>query len=112
MTKAELLDALRGMEERIAERIHDTETRLLGAINGYTERGDLRLRRLETAESSSAERIARLEAGGLWALLELRIIELEKRIGKQPGDHRLARNDAARSYTPVPPLPTGREMPS
>jgi hypothetical protein len=84
VTKAELLEALRGLEERISQRMHDTETRLLTAIHGYAERGDLRLRRLEAAESSSAERIAHLEAGGLWAQLELRIVELERRVlGKQ-----------------------------
>jgi len=89
VTKAELSESLRGLEERLAvrisEQLHETETRLLTAIHGYTARGDLRLRRLEAAESSSAERIALLEAGGLWAQLELRIIELERRIlGKQP----------------------------
>ena len=85
VTKADLLEALRVLEARISERIHDTETRLLTAFHGYAERVDLRLRRVETAEASSAERIASLEASGLWAQLELRIIELEKRVlGKQP----------------------------
>jgi len=60
VTKTELLEALgglrsglhdelRALEERVSERIHDTETRLLTAFHGCAERVDLRLRRVETA---------------------------------------------------------------
>jgi hypothetical protein len=81
VTKAELLEALRGLEDRGSTT---RRPRSLAQSTAAPETGDLRLRRLETAEICDAERIARLEAGGLWAPLELRIIELEKRIGKQP----------------------------
>lgn len=63
---------------------HDVETRILSAIHDYAERGELRLHRLETAEASTAERVARLEAGGLWADLQRRLLELERRVYGKP----------------------------
>jgi hypothetical protein len=74
-------------ETRLTTTIREVETNLLRAFHGYAERVDLRLRRLETAEAFSAERVAALEAGGLWADLQRRIIELERRLPPSTAQH-------------------------
>lgn len=64
---------LRGLKEELTaafrEAIHETETRLLRAFHAFAERNELRFKRLESAEFTSAERLARLEE---------RIFEIEK----------------------------------
>jgi hypothetical protein len=58
------------------------ETKLLTEFHGYGERTNLRLRRVETAEATTAGRVASLEDEGRFTALELRVIETEKRLRK------------------------------
>ena len=57
----ELKTYLQAMEERIRERIHDTETRLLRAFSDYHIGWDNRFKRIETSDATIAERLAALE---------------------------------------------------
>ena len=90
ITLKDLIEALTEAEARIEDRIiqamdermHDLETKLLTAFHGYGERTDLRLKRVETAESTTAGRVASLEDEGRITALELRVIETEKRLRK------------------------------
>jgi hypothetical protein len=67
--------------------LRDVETNLLRAFPSCAERADLRLRTLETTESFTVKRIADLEAGGLWADLQRRVIELERRLPPNTPQH-------------------------
>jgi hypothetical protein len=67
--------------------LRDVETNLLRAFHSYAERADLRLRTLETTDSFTVKRLADLEAGGLWADLQRRIIELERRLPPDTAQH-------------------------
>ena len=86
ITLKDLIDAEARIEDRIIqamdERMQDLETKLLTAFHGYGERTDLRLKRVETAESTTAGRVASLEDEGRITALELRVIETEKRLRK------------------------------
>jgi hypothetical protein len=90
ITLKDLIEALTEAEARIEDRIiqamdermQDLETKLLTAFHGYGERTDLRLKRVETAESTTAGRVASLEDEGRITALELRVIETEKRLRK------------------------------
>jgi len=88
---AAVRDMLHETEQRLEayarQAAEDTETRILTAIHGYAERAELRLHRLETAEASTTERVRQLEAGALWADLQRRIVELEKRLPPGPPQH-------------------------
>src|SRR6266481_4732285 len=90
ITLRDLIEALTEagarIEDRIIqamdERMQDLETKLLTAFHGYGERTDLRLKRVETAESTTAGRVASLEDEGRITALELRVIQTEKRLRK------------------------------
>ena len=90
ITLKDLIEALTEAEARIEDRIiqamdermQDLETKLLTAFHGYGERTDLRLKRVETAESTTAGRVASLEDEGRITALELRVIGTEKRLRK------------------------------
>ena len=86
ITLKDLIDAEARIEDRIIqamdERMQDLETKLLTAFHGYGERTDLRLKRVETAESTTAGRVASLEDEGRITALELPVIETEKRLRK------------------------------
>jgi hypothetical protein len=90
-TKADLTQAIDALETRLESRLtaamREIETNLLRAFHSYAERADLRLRTLETTESFTVKRIADLEAGGLWADLQRRIIELERRLPPNTPQH-------------------------
>jgi len=66
----------------IEERLESLETRLLTEFHGYTERADLRLKRIEVAETTTAGRVSSLEAEDRFSNLELRVIAAEHRIRK------------------------------
>jgi predicted nuclease with TOPRIM domain len=57
----ELKAHLEAMEERLSERIHDTETRLLRAFADYHTGWDNRFKRIEVSDATIAERLAALE---------------------------------------------------
>ena len=65
ITLKDLIDAEARIEDRIIqamdERMQDLETKLLTAFHGYGERTDLRLKRIETAEATTAGRVASLD---------------------------------------------------
>ena len=94
ITLRDLTDAITGAEARIEDRIikgvvgaiegrlESLETRLLTEFHGYTERADLRLRRIEAAETTTAGRVTSLEAEDRFTNLELRVIAAERRIRK------------------------------
>jgi hypothetical protein len=66
----------------IDQRLETLETKLLTVFHGYGERIDLRLKRVEVAESTTAGRVTSLEDEGRFTALELRVIETEKRLRK------------------------------
>ena len=68
------------LEEYILKSLDALETRLLTAFHGYNERNDLRLKRIETAEASTAGRVASLEAEDRFNALELRVLKLEQKV--------------------------------
>ncbi len=70
-TRQDLHDLEQRLLDQVREAIHDSETRLLRAFHGYTEGNELRMKRLEGAEFTSAERLAKLEE---------RMFDLEKRL--------------------------------
>jgi hypothetical protein len=57
----ELKQYLERMEERLTERLHDTETRLLRAFADYHTGWDNRFKRIEVSDATMAERLAALE---------------------------------------------------
>jgi len=59
--KAQLQGDLLAAEERAAERLHDTETRLLRAFADYHTGWDNRFKRIEVSDATIAERLAALE---------------------------------------------------
>lgn len=79
-----LLDRVSGMIhdsetrllDRVSEMIHDSETRLLRAIFNLTERYDKRTTALEKGDSLLVERLA---------LIETRLLEIEKQLHLPPG---------------------------
>ena len=75
---------LKGLEARLQDQslkdLDALETRLLTAFYGYNERNDLRIKRLETAEASTAGRVASLEAEDRFTALELRVLKLEQKL--------------------------------
>jgi hypothetical protein len=97
VTLKDLIEALTEAEARIEdrivkgvvaamdERLESLETKLLTEFHAYGERIDLRLRRVETAEATTAGRVASLEDEGRFTALELRVIETEKRLRKLEG---------------------------
>ena len=90
ITLKDLTEAEARIEDRIVkgvvgamnERLEDMETRLLTEFHGYTERADLRLKRIEVAETTTAGRVSSLEAEDRFTNLELRVIAAERRIRK------------------------------
>lgn len=86
ITLKDLTDAEARIEDRIIaameERMEGLETKLLGAFHGYSERTDQRLKRVETAEATTAVRVASLEAEDRFTALELRVIATERRLRK------------------------------
>ena len=68
------------LQDQSLKNLDAMETRLLTAFYGYNERTDLRIKRLETAEASTAGRVASLEAEDRFTALELRVLKLEQRL--------------------------------
>lgn len=66
---------LRDLEGRLAEAIHDSETRILKALYGYTQTVDLRLTENKMHQESLEKRVL---------VLESRILEVEKRVNFPP----------------------------
>jgi len=73
---------IKGVVAAMDERLEGLETRLLTEFHGYTERADLRLKRIEVAETTTAGRVTSLEAEDRFTNLELRVIAAERRIRK------------------------------
>jgi hypothetical protein len=67
--------------------MREIEINLLRAFHAYAEPADLCLRTLETTDSFTVKRIADLETGGLWADLQRRVIELERRLPPNTPQH-------------------------
>ena len=70
-TKADLA----ALEHRLAEAIHDSETRLLRAFYGFTETVQARFRAADDGEANMKKRLM---------VLEQRLLEVEKRLN-MPG---------------------------
>jgi hypothetical protein len=66
---------LNQLEERLTERIHDSETRLLKAFYTFAESNQQRLAQVEGNTTAVIVRLATLES---------RIIEVEKRLNMPP----------------------------
>jgi len=86
ITLKDLTEAEARIEDRIIKGVvaamESLETRLLTEFHGYTERVDLRLKRIEVAETTTAGRVSSLEAEDRFTNLELRVIAAERRIRK------------------------------
>jgi hypothetical protein len=80
VTKQDLIEALGGLEERLREYVHDTETALLRAFHKYADAHHLRTSNLESFQAIATKRLADLEAFDKWASLEVRVLEIEKRL--------------------------------
>ena len=63
--KAEMIEAvaeaIRAVEERLTERIHDTETKLLTAFHGWARPAEIRMRSTLAVTQGFDERLALLE---------------------------------------------------
>lgn len=70
-TKADLA----ALEQRLAEAIHDSETRLLRAFYGFTETVQTRFQAIEDSDTNLKKRMM---------VLEQRLLEVEKRLN-MPG---------------------------
>jgi hypothetical protein len=71
----EFIDArVRQSEEQFAERLHDTETRLLKAFYQYQEHTDVRMRKM-SADISNMDTASELRLNNL----ERRVIEIERK---------------------------------
>ena len=66
-TKADLA----ALEQRLAEAIHDSETRLLKAFYGFTETVQTRFQAIEDSDTNLKKRMM---------VLEQRLLEVEKRL--------------------------------
>ena len=62
-------------QEQFAERLHDTETRLLKAFYQYQEHSDVRMRKM-SADISNMDTASDLRINNL----ERRVIEIERKI--------------------------------
>ena len=93
LTKQDLLEALGAFEERIDDKllglegrlreyVHDTETGLLKAFHEYAQRNEARFKNLETFQATGTERLSSLEAAGRLAALELKVAEIEKKLDR------------------------------
>jgi hypothetical protein len=72
----EVMDTrIRQSEERFAERLHDSETRLLKAFYQYQEHSDVRMRKM-SADISNMDTASDLRINNL----ERRVIEIERKI--------------------------------
>ena len=65
---------IRQSEERFAERLHDSETRLLKAFYQYQEHSDVRMRKM-SADISNMDTASDLRINNL----ERRVIEIERK---------------------------------
>jgi len=68
-------DHIQKVEHRLTQRLHETETKLLGAFFGYQEHWEVRFRRI-SADVSNINSASELRINNL----EQRVIELEKRL--------------------------------
>ena len=59
--KAEMVEAIRAVEERLTERIHDTETKHLTAFHGWARPAEIRMRSTLAVTQGFDERLALLE---------------------------------------------------
>ena len=66
---------IRQSEEKFAERLHDSETRLLKAFYQYQEHSDVRMRKM-SADISNMDTASDLRLNNL----ERRVIEIERKI--------------------------------
>ena len=72
---AEVRTEMKAIEERLAEAIHDSETRLLKAFYTFAESNQQRLGQVEGATNAVISRLA---------TMEVRITEVEKRLNMPP----------------------------
>ena len=74
-TVSEMIDTrIRQSEEKFAERLHDTETKLLKAFYQYQEHTDVRMRKM-SADISNMDTASELRINNL----ERRVIEIERK---------------------------------
>jgi len=70
------LDAkFNAMLERVQEIVRDAQTEILRGFEAFARENEIRVRRLETNESGTNERLANLEA---------RLLEIEKKLLLRP----------------------------
>jgi hypothetical protein len=74
-TKGDLTDSIHGLEARVTEAIHDSETRLLKAFYMFAETNQKRLAEGETESAAIKGRLATVEQ---------RLLEVEKRLNMPP----------------------------
>ena len=79
VTKKDLKEAV----EVIREYVHDTGTSLLTAFHKFSTANDIRIRSLESFQSTATQRLAELEAAGRLSALELRVAEIEKKLDRR-----------------------------
>jgi hypothetical protein len=75
VTRADLEQMEKRIVEQVAERLHDTETKLLRGFFQYQEHSDVRMRKM-TADISNMDSASDLRLNNL----ERRVIDLERKM--------------------------------